>query len=295
VPPPWGLQPADLRLNRQRARAHRQRPRSLGRPRCKPDHAGVDQPAARPGRDAGLPSGYQGSGNPASADSHLIQDGVIRNLEVIGEAINNFSADLRAANPHIPWRQHQELRMHLVDALRLDLIAPGWDHLIRRQEQINQLPSVRYTTGFLVTHVIEQEAGPTTKARWRAVRGLALGVGIAQVSAQAWVATDAAPATAFVFGAVITSWLLILGEWGKILLVVLAILWFVVTQARNLIEIWGWLRPRSKEASQQRLVLVPNPLRIVANRSVPPACDFLFRLTFLHNSVLINAIQSYKA
>ena len=37
--------------------------------------------------------------------SRLIQDGVIRNLEVIGEATKNLSSELRDANPAIPWRQ----------------------------------------------------------------------------------------------------------------------------------------------------------------------------------------------
>jgi hypothetical protein len=56
-----------------------------------------------------------------------------------------------------------EIRQHLVDALRIDLIGPSWDDVARRHEQINQPPSVRYTTGFLVPHVFQQEAGRTTK------------------------------------------------------------------------------------------------------------------------------------
>ena len=56
-----------------------------------------------------------------------------------------------------------EIRQHLVDALRIDLIGPGWDDVARRHEQINQPPSVRYTTGFLGPHVFQQEAGRTTK------------------------------------------------------------------------------------------------------------------------------------
>ena len=56
-----------------------------------------------------------------------------------------------------------EIRQHLVDALRIDLIGPDWDDVARRHEQINQPPSVRYTTGFLVPHVFQQEAGRTTQ------------------------------------------------------------------------------------------------------------------------------------
>ena len=42
-----------------------------------------------------------------------------------------------------------EIRQHLVEALRIDLIGPSWDDVARRHEKINQPPSVRYTTGFL--------------------------------------------------------------------------------------------------------------------------------------------------
>lgn len=55
-----------------------------------------------------------------------------------------------------------EIRQHLVDALRIDLIGPDWEDVARRHEQINQPPSVWYTTGFLVPHVFQQEAGRTT-------------------------------------------------------------------------------------------------------------------------------------
>ncbi|MFO0804255.1 MAG: DUF86 domain-containing protein [Gemmataceae bacterium] len=32
------------------------------------------------------------------------QDAVIRNIQVIGEAVKHHSPDLRAANPQVPWR-----------------------------------------------------------------------------------------------------------------------------------------------------------------------------------------------
>jgi hypothetical protein len=57
-----------------------------------------------------------------------------------------------------------EIRQHLVDALGLDLIGPSWDDVARRHEHLPQPPSVWYTTGFLVPHVFEQEAGRTTEA-----------------------------------------------------------------------------------------------------------------------------------
>jgi uncharacterized protein with HEPN domain len=52
----------------------------------------------------------------------LIQDGVIRNLEVIGEATKNLSEDLRVANPSIPWRQIAGMRDVLIhDYLKVNL------------------------------------------------------------------------------------------------------------------------------------------------------------------------------
>ena len=35
----------------------------------------------------------------------MVQDAVIRNLEIIGEAIKGLSDDLRLANPDVPWKQ----------------------------------------------------------------------------------------------------------------------------------------------------------------------------------------------
>jgi len=48
---------------------------------------------------------YTVAGEQVFLNSHLIQDGVIRNLEVIGEATKKLSVELRATNSAIPWRQ----------------------------------------------------------------------------------------------------------------------------------------------------------------------------------------------
>lgn len=58
---------------------------------------------------------YTAAGKQAFLDSRLIQDGVIRNLEVIGEATKNLSSELREANPAIPWRQIGESRQGLAN------------------------------------------------------------------------------------------------------------------------------------------------------------------------------------
>lgn len=58
-----------------------------------------------------------------------------------------------------------QIRQYLLDAaLRSDLIRPSLEDMARRHEQLSQPPSVWNTTGFLVPHVFEQEAGRTTEA-----------------------------------------------------------------------------------------------------------------------------------
>jgi uncharacterized protein with HEPN domain len=44
------------------------------------------------------------------AASALVQDAVIRNLEILGEAARNIPDDLREEHPEIPWRRMIGLR-----------------------------------------------------------------------------------------------------------------------------------------------------------------------------------------
>ncbi len=46
--------------------------------------------------------------------SRLIQDGVIRQIEIIGEASKNLSRELRANSPQIPWRDIAGMRDKLI-------------------------------------------------------------------------------------------------------------------------------------------------------------------------------------
>ena len=43
-----------------------------------------------------------------------LQDAVVRQLEIIGEATKRLSADLRAAHPEVPWRPMAGLRDVLI-------------------------------------------------------------------------------------------------------------------------------------------------------------------------------------
>ena len=45
----------------------------------------------------------------------LLQDGVIRQLEVMGEAARNLSDDLRNGCPEVPWRQMISLRNRMLN------------------------------------------------------------------------------------------------------------------------------------------------------------------------------------
>ena len=65
---------------------------------------------------------YTAGGEQEFLASRLIQDGVVRNLEVIGEASKNLSIELREANPAIPWRQIAGMRDVLIhDYLKVNL------------------------------------------------------------------------------------------------------------------------------------------------------------------------------
>ncbi len=55
------------------------------------------------------------------------QDAVVRNLEIIGEAVKHLSASLTTANPPIPWKQIAGMRDKLIHeyfGVDLDLV---WD------------------------------------------------------------------------------------------------------------------------------------------------------------------------
>ncbi len=58
--------------------------------------------------------GFTRSGKKSFLADPLIQDAVIRNLEVIGEASGRVGAEYQAAHPEIPWREMAGLRNILI-------------------------------------------------------------------------------------------------------------------------------------------------------------------------------------
>ena len=70
---------------------------------------------------------YTESGRDEFFVSSMIQDAVVRNLEIVGEAVKRVSPDLRGRAPGVPWREMAGMRDKLVHdyfGVDLDLV---WD------------------------------------------------------------------------------------------------------------------------------------------------------------------------
>jgi len=57
---------------------------------------------------------YTANGGAAFFESRMMQDAVVRNLEVVGEAVMGLDAETRARAPHVPWRRIAGMRDVLI-------------------------------------------------------------------------------------------------------------------------------------------------------------------------------------
>ena len=81
--------------------------------------------------------GYTSDGRDAFFADRKTQDAVIRNIEIIGQAVKGVSDDTRALEPGVPWRQIAGMRDKLIHeyfGVDLNLV---WDVVER------DLPEVR--------------------------------------------------------------------------------------------------------------------------------------------------------
>lgn len=62
--------------------------------------------------------------------SNLIQDAVIRNFEIIGEATKRLSPELRQTYPNIPWRRMAGFRDILIHSYMTIDISTIWQAIV---------------------------------------------------------------------------------------------------------------------------------------------------------------------
>ncbi len=87
---------------------------------------------------------YVSSGQARFRADTMVQDAVIRNLEIIGEAAKGLSMPLREKHPEIPWKQIAGMRdflIHVYFGVNLETV---WETV-----EINLLPLSQVVTAEL--------------------------------------------------------------------------------------------------------------------------------------------------
>jgi uncharacterized protein with HEPN domain len=69
----------------------------------------------------------QGVNEEKFKNTRLIQDGVIRQIEIIGEAVRHVSKDIRKTYPEIPWQDVAGMRDKLIHGYFGVDIEKVWD------------------------------------------------------------------------------------------------------------------------------------------------------------------------
>lgn len=81
----------------------------------------------------------QGSSRAEFLEKDLIQDAVIRNIEIIGEATKNLSKIIRTDNPEVPWKSMAGMRdkvIHNYLGVDMDLV---WDTVKKNLPEVKVL------------------------------------------------------------------------------------------------------------------------------------------------------------
>jgi uncharacterized protein with HEPN domain len=79
---------------------------------------------------------YTSGGKSAFLADSLIQDGVMRNLEVIGEAVKGLSDASRNQQPQIPWKRIAGLRDFLIHVYFGVDLEKVWDVVEHRLPEL---------------------------------------------------------------------------------------------------------------------------------------------------------------
>lgn len=64
-------------------------------------------------------------------DDDLLQDAVIRNLEIIGEGVIKLSPELRARHSEVPWREIAGMRNRLIHGYMNVNLQIVWDTVVQ--------------------------------------------------------------------------------------------------------------------------------------------------------------------
>ncbi len=81
---------------------------------------------------------YTVEGRENFLETPLVQDAVIRNFEIIGEATKRLSVELKNTYPNIPWKQIAGLRDILIhDYLQVNLDRV-WSIVVQNLPQLKQ-------------------------------------------------------------------------------------------------------------------------------------------------------------
>lgn len=73
------------------------------------------------------------------------QDAVIRNLEIIGEAVKNLPAELTGKYPEIPWKNIAGMRDRLIHHYFGVNLKMVWGVVENRLEELSQVVQKEYT------------------------------------------------------------------------------------------------------------------------------------------------------